>query len=111
MPPKIPKKLRGRPKRLRRRKEWESDSGKKGKNIVNDVPQRQRFSSGRIQHCSICKKTGHRKNKCPEKVVENDDENAHSGGTRMGANEGRTSGTTGKKVVNKVGIKGVNQVV
>ncbi|XP_074357152.1 uncharacterized protein LOC141696904 [Apium graveolens] len=66
LPPELPKKLRGRPKRLRRREEWESGSARvKNKNIISDVPQVQRYSSGRIQHGSICRQRGHRKNKCP----------------------------------------------
>ena len=74
LPPEIPKKLRGRPKRCRRREGWESGSSKKGKTpVVSDVPQVQRFSSGRVQHCSSCGKTGHRKPKCPAVDVQEGD--------------------------------------
>ena len=70
LPPEIPKKLRGRPKRLRRKEEWEGGTqGKKG----NTEEKVQRWSSKRVQHCSNCKKAGHRKPKCPDlQTGEND---------------------------------------
>lgn len=63
LPPDIPKKLRGKPKKLRRREEWEG--GTQG-NTDNTVEKVQRWSSKRVQHCSKCRKTGHRRTKCPD---------------------------------------------
>lgn len=59
MPPLIVKQLRGRPKKMRRREGWEGvvSSGKK---------TRLRFS-GRKMHCGLCRKEGHKRNKCPDK--------------------------------------------
>lgn len=53
-PPPIPKKLRGRPPRLRRREGWE-DKGNHG-------PLKRVSRVGRKMHCSICRKSDHRKN-------------------------------------------------
>ncbi|KAK1401206.1 hypothetical protein POM88_000811 [Heracleum sosnowskyi] len=57
LPPLIVKKLRGRPKKLRRREGWEGSvtSGKKVRMSYR----------GRVMHCGICKQTGHNKSKCP----------------------------------------------
>ncbi|WOH00279.1 hypothetical protein DCAR_0519638 [Daucus carota subsp. sativus] len=63
LPPEIPKKLRGRPKRLRRREEWEG--GTQGKRDNKDE-RVQRWSGKRVQKCSKCGKTGHRRPKCPD---------------------------------------------
>ena len=52
LPPELPKKLRGRPKRLRKREEWEG--GTQGKAKVKEE-QVQRWSSKRVHHCSKCK--------------------------------------------------------
>lgn len=61
LPPLISKKLRGRPKKLRRREGWEgSTSGKK-----------QRISGkGRKMHCAICREEGHNRTNCPNKPAD-----------------------------------------
>ncbi|XP_074366751.1 uncharacterized protein LOC141707468 [Apium graveolens] len=64
LPPDIPKKLRGRPKKMRRREAWEGGSRSQASENVGGI---QRFSNRRVMHCSVCGSEGHRKNKCPSK--------------------------------------------
>ncbi|XP_074342344.1 uncharacterized protein LOC141679870 [Apium graveolens] len=63
LPPDIPKKLRGRPKRLRRREHWEGGSQSKS---TEGVPGLQKLTSGKKMHCSLCRQAGHKKPKCPQ---------------------------------------------
>lgn len=59
LPPVIVKKLRGRPKKLRRREGWEGgSSGKK---------QKMSSKGLRKMHCGICREEGHNRSKCPNK--------------------------------------------
>ena len=62
----MPKKLSGRPKRLRRRENWEGESQSrsqaKGINVVKGL---QKMTSGKTMHCSDCRQSGHKKPKCP----------------------------------------------
>lgn len=81
LPPELPKKLRGRPKRLRRREEWEG--GTQGKAKVTEE-QVQRWSSKRVHHCSKCKKPGHRKPKCPELMAVGEQEQGDTAATEGG---------------------------
>lgn len=62
LPPYIPKRLRGRPKKQRRKEEWEG-----GNRTRSSQPVIQRFNGGKIMHCSICREAGHRRTKCPTK--------------------------------------------
>ncbi|WOH12857.1 hypothetical protein DCAR_0832366 [Daucus carota subsp. sativus] len=80
LPPVIPKKLRGRPKRLRRKEGWEGGTSRQTRICQIDTTQVQRFSQRRIMHCSICRKSGHRKTKCPLKSVDQETRNAQSEG-------------------------------
>ncbi|WOH15557.1 hypothetical protein DCAR_0935099 [Daucus carota subsp. sativus] len=64
LPPEMPTALRGRPKRLRRREEWEGGTQNKGQanmSQVHDVPDLQKYRGGKVMHCSLCKKPGHKK--------------------------------------------------
>lgn len=63
LPPPIPKKLRGRPKKQRRREHWEG--GTRSQSHPSQRVMLQRFSNKRIMHCSHCRKTGHGVSKCP----------------------------------------------
>ena len=81
LPPELPKKLRGKPKRLRRREEWEG--GTQGKAKVTEE-QVQRWSSKRVHHCSKCKKPGNRKPKCPELVAVGEQEQGDTTATEGG---------------------------
>lgn len=54
LPPPITRKLRGRPQRLRRREQWESE------NNPGRITRR-----GRIMHCTKCRQPGHNKSTCP----------------------------------------------
>lgn len=91
------KKLIDKPKRLKRKEEWESDSGKKGQLVQTDVPQGQRFSIGRIQHYDICRQMSHRKNTSSGKDGGQHDFNKGQDGQRdfnqsqTGKNGGQTS--------------------
>lgn len=58
-PPLIVKKLRGRPKKLRRREGWEGS-------VSSGKYQRMSYK-GRKMHCGYCGKENHRINKCPTK--------------------------------------------
>lgn len=72
LPPYIPKRLRGRPKKQRRREEWEG-----GNRSRTSVPIIQRFPSGKKMHCSIYRQPGHRCTKCPNKTKINEDVAEH----------------------------------
>ena len=80
LPPEIPKKLRGRPKRLRRREEWEGGTQGKKDSTVEQV---QRWSGKRVHHCSNCRKTGHRRPSCPQLTTESQGGNTE-GQTQQG---------------------------
>lgn len=71
LPPHVPKKLRGRPKKMRRREEWEgrTQSRSQTESAVEEQgePGVKRFNQGRIVHCSICKKADHKRTTCPTK--------------------------------------------
>ena len=81
--------------------------------------QVQRYSSGSVQHCSKCKKRGHRKNKCPgigvggntindqNFNVENEAEGGQIG-AQMGENENTTHG--GHVFIENEGQMGENMV-
>lgn len=71
LPPDMPKKLRGRPKKLRRREAWEDASANrsKSKNVVQGL---QKMTSGKKMHCSNCRQAGHKKPKCPLLQVPNE---------------------------------------
>ncbi|WOH15432.1 hypothetical protein DCAR_0934972 [Daucus carota subsp. sativus] len=71
LPPYIPKKLRGRPKKQRRREEWEG-----GNRSRSSQPKIQRAPSGKKQHCSLCRQPGHRCTRCPLKNAPNVKEGA-----------------------------------
>lgn len=68
LPPDIPKKLRGRPKKLRRREAWEG--GRPSQSSTLQVPELIRFNARIKMHCSICRQEGHRRPKCPNKPTE-----------------------------------------
>ncbi|KAK1400714.1 hypothetical protein POM88_000319 [Heracleum sosnowskyi] len=65
LPPDIPKKLRGRPKKLRRREEWEGGNRIRASQPIHQGSDILRYTTTRVMHCSVCGATGHRKNKCP----------------------------------------------
>ncbi|WOG81495.1 hypothetical protein DCAR_0100644 [Daucus carota subsp. sativus] len=65
LPPDIPHKLRGRPKKLRRREEWEG--GSRCRSSQQQGTNLQRFNSKRRMHCRRCGEDGHQKNKCRKK--------------------------------------------
>ncbi|XP_074346686.1 uncharacterized protein LOC141685490 [Apium graveolens] len=65
LPPDIPKKLRGRPKKLRRREAWER--GSRSQATPSQGVILQRFSNKRVMHCSNCRQEGHRVSKCSGK--------------------------------------------
>ncbi|XP_074323846.1 uncharacterized protein LOC141660755 [Apium graveolens] len=65
LPPDIPKKLRGRPKKMRRREEWEG--GSRSQATPSPGVLLQRFTNKRVMHCSNCRLPGHRVSKCPTK--------------------------------------------
>lgn len=67
LPPDIPKKLRGRPKRLRRKEQWEGGNRSQAMPNIVDGPVIQRFSNKRTMHCSLCGDSSHRKTNCPTK--------------------------------------------
>ncbi|KAL8144883.1 hypothetical protein AgCh_003185 [Apium graveolens] len=64
LPPDLPKKLRGRPKRMRRKESWE---GGNRSQTSQSGPILQRYSNKRIMHCSTCGQATHRKSNCPNK--------------------------------------------
>lgn len=64
LPPDLPKKLRGRPKRMRRKESWE---GGNRSQPSQTGPILQRYSNKRIMHCSLCGDATHRKTNCPKK--------------------------------------------
>lgn len=74
LPPDIPAKLRGRPKKQRRKEHWEG--GNRSQSQIPQGPVIQRFSNKRVMHCSLCKQPGHTKGKCPGKPQ--DDEEGES---------------------------------
>ncbi|XP_074338221.1 uncharacterized protein LOC141676467 [Apium graveolens] len=84
LPPYIPKKLRGRPKKQRRRETWEGGSRSRSSQVV------QRFPSGKKMHCSLCRQPEHRRTKCPNKTPNNID-NQDGGTTVDGGNCGGTN--------------------
>ena len=61
LPPPMMKKLRGRPKKQRRREGWEG-AVKKGKGKFNSMTR-----LGRVMHCTICRERGHNRGNCPNK--------------------------------------------
>lgn len=63
LPPPKMKKLRGRPKRQRRREGWEG-SVSRGK--LSKLSRQ-----GRVMHCSNCKQAGHNITKCPQPITNN----------------------------------------
>ena len=63
LPPDIPKRLRGRPKKLRRREAWEG--GSRSQTAPSQGVLLQRFSNKRVMHCSNCGDASHRLAKCP----------------------------------------------
>lgn len=67
LPPDIPKKLRGRPKKLRRKEDWEGGNRSQTSQARASGPVLQRFSNKRKMHCSLCKSADHRKSNCPTK--------------------------------------------
>ncbi|KAL8155503.1 hypothetical protein AgCh_000771 [Apium graveolens] len=69
LPPDMPKKLRGRPKKLRRREDWEGGSGSRSKGVTVIASGLQKMTSGKKMHCSNCRKAGHKKPKCPDLQV------------------------------------------
>ncbi|XP_074341298.1 uncharacterized protein LOC141678802 [Apium graveolens] len=69
LPPDMPKKLRGRPKKLRRREDWEGGSGSRCKGVTVTASGLQKMTSGKKMHCSNCRKAGHKKTKCPDLQV------------------------------------------
>ena len=72
LPPDIPKKLRGRPKKQRRREEWEGGNRSQASQTIPEGPVIQRFSNKRVMHCSICRQAGHTKGKCSGKDAPKD---------------------------------------
>lgn len=73
IPPDIPKKLRGRPKKLRRREHWEGGHRSQASQVQGG-PLLQMYSNKRVMHYSLCRQSGHNKKKCPNKP--HDDEEA-----------------------------------
>lgn len=63
LPPHVPQKLRGRPKKQRRREEWDGGNRSMSESIV------QRFPSGKKMKCSLCRQPGHRCTKCPKRAT------------------------------------------
>lgn len=59
LPPLLVKRLRGRPKKQRRREGWEGtvSSGKKSRVSYK----------GRVMHCGYCRQEGHKRTVCPDK--------------------------------------------
>lgn len=77
LPPPIPKKLRGRPKKMRRREEWEGGSRSQAQPAPGVILQR--FSNKRVMHCSRCRQAGHRVSKCPkENATEAEEKTKHA---------------------------------
>ncbi|XP_063949919.1 uncharacterized protein LOC135152758 [Daucus carota subsp. sativus] len=63
LPPDIPKRLRGMPKKLRRREAWEG--GSRSQTAPSQGVLLQRFSNKKVMHCSNCGDASHRLAKCP----------------------------------------------
>lgn len=104
LPPDMPKTLRGRPKRLRRREAWEG--GNQNKTQVHkepEVPGVQRYSAGRIIHCSYCGVAGHKRPTCSKRVAE---ETAAKNGAQAGNERGHEGGNEG---TNEGGHEGGNE--
>lgn len=59
LPPLIKKKLKGRPKKMRRREGWEG--------VVSSGKKVRVSYEGRVMHCGLCRQVGHKRNKCPDK--------------------------------------------
>lgn len=59
LPPLIVKKLKGRPKKMRRREGWEG--------VVSSGRKTRVSYTGRKMHCGLCRKEGHKRDKCPDK--------------------------------------------
>lgn len=68
LPPDIPKKLRGRPKKLRR-EDWEG--GSRSQTQAAKSVLLQRFTNKRVMHCSNCRQAGHMVGKFPTRTQEN----------------------------------------
>ncbi|KAK1355133.1 hypothetical protein POM88_048389 [Heracleum sosnowskyi] len=83
LPPDIPKKLRGRPKKLRRREAWEG--GTRSATQPSQGVILQRFSNKRIMHCSNCGDAGHRVSNCPTK----EQGNQHKKATKEASNKNK----------------------
>ncbi|KAL8098301.1 hypothetical protein AgCh_031170 [Apium graveolens] len=104
LPPDIPAKLRGRPKKLRRREGWEGGSRSRSSQpaLAQQGSNIQRFNSRRIMHCSICGKTGHRKNKCTQQSAEDE-------GQGRGQGSGKNREQNGTENRNETGGKNINE--
>lgn len=101
LPPDMPKTVRGRPKRLRRREAWEGGNQNKTKvHKEPEVPGIQRYNGGRIIHCSYCGVAGHKRPTCSKRVAE---ETAAKNGANEGGHEGGNEGT------NDVGNEGTGE--
>ena len=74
LPPDIPKKVRGRPKKLRRREQWEGGNRSQAQSQPVEGPVIQRFSNRRVMHCALCREIGHNRSKCPTRHPQNDEE-------------------------------------
>lgn len=95
LPPDNPVKLWGRPKKLRRKEEWEGGSRTRSSHqerVTDHVPNIERFGARRIIHGSICRKEGHRKNKCPDKPTVNEENEDATVGTNSEANGSARAG-------------------
>ncbi|XP_074365296.1 uncharacterized protein LOC141706434 [Apium graveolens] len=71
MPPLIVKQLRGRPKKMRRREGWEG--------VVSSGKKARLSFSGRKMHCGLCRKEGHKRDKCPDKHLYPEGPKKHKG--------------------------------
>ncbi|WOH11202.1 hypothetical protein DCAR_0830682 [Daucus carota subsp. sativus] len=91
LPPDMPKKLRGRPKRLRRREEWEGSSQNRIQ-AKEDVQGLQKLTSGKKMYCRNCRLAGHKKPNCP--LLKKTSEGAREGQ----AAEGEAQGAQGEEV-------------
>lgn len=83
LPPDVPTKLRGRPKKLRRREQWEGGNRSRSSQNTSQIPALQKYTKGKKMHCGSCGKQGHRRNKCPTRPQESEEGN---GGNRVNLN-------------------------
>lgn len=75
LPPGMPKNLRGRPKKLRMREDWEGESGSRRKGVTVSVQGLQKMTSCKKMDCGNYRKAGHKKPKCPDPQFQNPTEN------------------------------------